>query len=111
MMYSPGSMGERRAPDVDRLEKQVEELERLTDSLGEAPDEEVVAVLGRAVELLREINTGIESGLSAAQQGTQDVSALLERVNLGPFDEALEEIETRGQSHEQSRERGGESGA
>lgn len=100
-------MDERRAPDVDRLEKQVEELERLTDSLGEAPDEEVVAVLARAVELLREINTGIESGLSASHQGTQDVSALLERVNLGPFDEALEEIEARGQE----RESGGEPGA
>lgn len=100
-------MEEKRAPDVNRLEKQVEELEKLTDSLGEAPDEEVVAVLGRAVELLREINTGIESGLSAAQQGTQDVSALLERVNPGPFDEALEEIETHGRS----RERGGEPGA
>lgn len=102
-MYSPGSMEpmeERRTPDVDRLEKQVDELERLTDTLGEAPDEEVVAVLGRAVELLREINTGIESGLSASRQGMQDVSALLERVNLGPFDEALEEIETRGPSRE-----------
>lgn len=100
-------MDQRRAPDVDRLEKQVEELERLTDSLGEAPDEEVVAVLARAVELLREINTGIEIGLSASHQGTQDVSALLERVNLGPFDEALEEIEARGQE----RESGGEAGA
>lgn len=110
MMYSPGPMEptepmkESRAPEVARLEEQVDELERLTDALGEVPDEEVVAVLGRAVELLREINTGIESGLSASHQGMQDVSALLERVNLGPFDEALEEIETRERD-------GGEPGA
>ncbi len=97
-------MEEKHAPDVDRLEKQVDELERLTDTLGEVPDEEVVAVLGRAVELLREINSGIESGLSDSHRGTQEVSALLERVNLGPFDEALEEIETRERS-------GGEPGA
>ncbi|HET7478946.1 MAG TPA: hypothetical protein VFJ72_05450 [Rubrobacteraceae bacterium] len=88
-------MEDRRAPGIDRLEQQVDELERLTDTLGEVPDEEVVAVLARAVELLQEINSGIEAGLASSQQGAQDVSALLERVNLGPFDEALEEIEQK----------------
>ena len=63
-MYSPSPMeDERHTPDVDRLERQVNELESLTDSLGDVPDEEIVEALGRAVELLKEINTGIESGL------------------------------------------------
>lgn len=94
MMYSPGPMEDRRdAPDIERLEKQVDELERLTDALGTVPDEEVVEVLGRAVGLLKEINAGIEAGVHSARDRLGDVDALLARVNLGPFDEAMEELE------------------
>lgn len=99
MMYSPGPMGpmedRRHAPDIERLERQVDELEQLTDSLGTVPDDEVVEVLGRAVGLLKEINAGIEAGMYSAREGLGDVDALLERVNLGPFDEAMEELEQR----------------
>lgn len=97
MMYSPGPMenGENRAgaPDTERLEKQVDELERLTDALATVPDEEVVEVLGRAVALLKEINAGIEAGVRSSREGLGDVDAHLARVNLGPFDEAMEELE------------------
>lgn len=93
-MYSPSPMeDESHKPDVEQLERQVGELESLTDSLGDVPDEEVVEALGRAVELLREINTGIESGLRSAREGARDVNEVLERVNLGRFDEALERLE------------------
>lgn len=93
-MYSPGRMSDAgKTPDIERLERQVDELERLTDSLGEIPDAEVVPTLNRAVELLREINAGIEAGLDAAREDSREVGDLLERVNLGAFDEAMEAFE------------------
>lgn len=94
MMYSPGPMEDgRQAPDMERLEGKVDELERITDSLGDVPDEEVVDVLSHAVGLLREINAGIEAGLQSAREGSREMDEILGRVNFGPFDEALEEIE------------------
>jgi hypothetical protein len=86
---------EDRTPDMKRIENQVGELERLTDALAEAPDSEVVPTLSRAVELLREINAGIEAGLSSAREDSREVEALLDRVNLGAFDEAMGEFEER----------------
>jgi hypothetical protein len=99
MMYSPGPMeNSGHAPDMERLESKVDELERLTDSLGNVPDEEVVDVLSHAVGLLREINAGIEAGLQYAREGSREMDEILARVNFGPFDEALEEIEEQERS-------------
>ena len=75
------------------LEEQVEELERLADALDTVPDEELVGTLGRAVELLREINARIEMGLDAAGDEARGVGEIIEGLDLGPFDEALEELE------------------
>ena len=80
----------REAPD---LEERVGELERLADSLGSVPDEELVGTLNRAVELLREINARIEMELEAAGDESGEIGAILDGLDLGPFDEALEEIE------------------
>ncbi len=92
-MYSPDHMEDRReAPD---LEEKVGELERLADSLGSVPDEELVGTLNRAVELLREINARIEMELEAAGGESGEIGAILDGLDLGPFDEALEEIERR----------------
>lgn len=80
-------------PDLEGLEEKVDELERLADSLGGVPDEELVGTLNRAVELLKEINAGIEMGLHAAGDDSREIGALIEGLDLGPFDEALEELE------------------
>ena len=93
-MYSPGPM-EKRAPDIAGLEKKVGELERLADSLDSVPDQELVGALGRAVELLREINTGIETELDDADRESQEIGEIIEGLDLGPFDEALDELERR----------------
>ena len=77
------------------LEEQVEELERLADALDTVPDEELVGTLGRAVELLREINARIELELEDAGGESGEIGAILEGLDLAPFDEALEEIERR----------------
>jgi hypothetical protein len=94
MMYSPNLMEDRREmPDLGELEEKVGELERLADALGTVPDEELVGALNRAVELLREINARIEMGLDAAGDESREIGTVIERLDLGPFDEALEEIE------------------
>ena len=82
----------REAPD---LEERVGELERLADSLGSVPDEELVGTLNQAVELLREINARIEMELEAAGDESGEIGEILDGLDLGPFDEALEEIERR----------------
>ena len=90
-MYSPEPMEER--PEIQDLEERVGELERLADSLDGVPDEELVGALDRAVELLREINTGIETELDAADRESREIGEIVEGMDLGPFDEALEELE------------------
>ena len=93
-MYSPGPMEDRGdTPDLGALEKRVGEFERLADSLGGVPDEELVGTLNRAVELLKEINARLEAGLDAAADESREIGAITDRLDLGPFDEALEEIE------------------
>jgi hypothetical protein len=92
-MYSPNPMEDR-----GELEEQVEELERLADSLDSVPDEELVGALGRAVELLREINARIETKLAAAGTESREVGEIVERLDLGPFDEALGELERQERS-------------
>jgi hypothetical protein len=90
-VYSPEPMEER--PEIQDLEERVGELERLADSLDGVPDEELVGALDRAVELLREINTGIETELDAADRESREIGEIVEGMDLGPFDEALEELE------------------
>jgi hypothetical protein len=90
-VYSPEPMEER--PEIQDLEERVGELERLADSLDGVPDEELVGALDLAVELLREINTGIETELDAADRESREIGEIVEGMDLGPFDEALEELE------------------
>jgi hypothetical protein len=94
MMYSPGPV-EDRTPDIEDLEEKVGELERLADTLDGVPDEELVGALGRAVELLREINTGIETELDDADRASREIGEIIDGLDLGPFDETLDELERR----------------
>jgi len=82
-----------QTPDIEALEGKVGELEGLADSLDGVPDEELVGTLDRAVQLLREINTGIETELDAADRESREIGEIVEGLDLGPFDEALEELE------------------
>ena len=84
--------------DVEGLEEKVGELEKLTDSLDDVPDEELVGTLGEAVELLTEINARIEARLDTAGDESREIGALLGQVDFGPFDEALEEHERKERS-------------
>ncbi|HEX6711035.1 MAG TPA: hypothetical protein VF068_11960 [Rubrobacter sp.] len=97
MVYSPEVMEDRgiEQDNVEGLEEKVGELERLTDSLGDVPDEELVETLNDAVERLAEINAGIEASLDNAGDESREIGALLGQVDFGPFDEALEDHETR----------------
>ncbi len=98
-MYSPELMEEREdqlaAPE--NLEERVSELEGLVNALHHAPDGDLARILGRAVGLLEEINTGLEASLSSAREGSENLGDLLERTDFGPFDAALEDLE-RGDS-------------
>ena len=47
----------------------------------------------RAVALLAEVNARIEAGLSETEGETRELGDLLEKVDFGPFDAALEELE------------------
>ena len=87
--------GRGETPD---LEEQVEELARLADALEIVPDDELVGTLGRAVELLREINSRIETKLAAAGTESREVGEIIERIDLGPFDEALGNLERQERS-------------
>ena len=82
-----------QTPDIEALEGKVGELERLADSLDGVSDEELVGALDRAVELLGEINAGIETELDAADRESRQIGEIVEGLDLGPFDEALEELE------------------
>ena len=96
LVYSPELMEDRNdVPDRRELDEKVGELERLADSLGGVPDEELVGTLNEAVELLGEINERIEARLDAAGAESQEIGGLLEGADFGPFDEALEEAERR----------------
>jgi phosphoglycerate-specific signal transduction histidine kinase len=86
---------EKQQHDLGALEEKVDELEKLTDSLDDVPDEELVGALGEAVELLAEINAGIEARLDTAGEESREVGSLLGQVDFGPFDEAMEDHEHR----------------
>ena len=99
MLYSPEPVerGTRTGGDrvkVERLEERLAELEGLAEALEfGVPDEEVVSVLERAVALLAEVNAGLEEGLRASEGEARELGDFLERVDFGPFDEALERAE------------------
>ena len=90
-MYSAEPVEDRK--EIPELEEKVGELERLADSLGGVPDEELVGMLNRAVELLREINARTEANLGAGVDESREIGAIIDGLDLGPFDEALTEIE------------------
>ena len=93
-MYSPNPMEDRgETQDLEVLEGKLGELERLTDSLGGVPDEELVEKLNEAVRLLGEINARIEARIAAAGDESDEIGALLDGLDLGPFDEALDDLE------------------
>jgi hypothetical protein len=97
MVYSPEPMEDRgkQQDDLGGLEEKVDELERLIDSLDDVPEEELVGTLNEAVELLAEINAGIEARLDTAGDESREIGTLLGHVDFGPFDEALEDHEHR----------------
>jgi len=97
MVYSPEPMENRgkQQDDLGGLEEKVDELEKLTDSLDDVPEEDLVGTLGEAVELLAEINAGIEARLDTAGDESREIGALLGQVDFGPFDEAMEDHEHR----------------
>jgi hypothetical protein len=90
-MYSAEPVEDRK--EIPELEEKVGELERLADSLGGVPDEELVGTLNRAVELLREINVRTEANLGAGVDESREIGAIIDGLDLGPFDETLTEIE------------------
>jgi hypothetical protein len=79
--------------DVRRLEERLSELEKLAEELEGVPDSEVVGILDRAVALLAEVNTGVEAGLASAEGEARELGDVLEQVDFGPFDAALENLE------------------
>ena len=93
MRYSPGLMDSEREMDIGHLEERIAELEKLAEKLEGIPDAEVVGVLDRAVALLAEVNARIEAGLLKAEDEARELGALLEKVDFGPFDAALEDLE------------------
>ena len=96
MMYSPKLMqNPRENPDLEQLEARLVELESIADDLGNVPDEALVERLGRAVELLKEVNAGIENGMSSLDVESEEIGGLLDRVDFGAFDTALGELEER----------------
>jgi hypothetical protein len=93
-MYSPGPMEDRgERTEIGTLEEKVGELERIADSLGGVPDEELAGTLEEAVRLLGEINARLEAGIGAVEEGSREAGALLDGIDFGPFDEALETLE------------------
>lgn len=82
-----------KSTDIGRLEGRLAELEKLVEELEGAPDSEVVGVLGRAVVLLAEVNASIEAGLLSAEGEARELGDLLKKVDFGPFDAALENLE------------------
>jgi hypothetical protein len=93
MMYSPEPVNDGRETEIGHLEERLAELEKLAEELEDAPDAEVVGVLDRAVALLAEVNARIEAGLSEAEGEARELGDLLEKVDFGPFDAALEELD------------------
>lgn len=79
--------------DVQRLEERLSELEKLAEELESVPDTGVVDILDRAVALLAEVNAGVEAGLASVEGEARELGDLLEEIDFGPFDAALENLE------------------
>jgi hypothetical protein len=79
--------------DVRRLEERLSELEKLAEELEGVPDSGVVDILDRAVALLAEVNARVEDGLASAEGEARELGDLLEQIDFGPFDAALENLE------------------
>ncbi|CAN5672439.1 hypothetical protein BH24ACT22_BH24ACT22_20880 [soil metagenome] len=95
-MYSPTFMENRQEKqDLEKLETRLVELENIADDLGNVPDEALVERLGRAVELLKEVNAGMENGMSSLDAESKEIGGLLDRVDFGAFDTVLGELEER----------------
>ncbi len=96
-MYSAEPMEDRgkQQDDLVGLEEKVGELENLTDALDDVPEQELVGILNEAVELLAEINAGLEARLDTAGDESREIGTLLGHVDFGPFDEAMEDHEHR----------------
>jgi phosphoglycerate-specific signal transduction histidine kinase len=96
-VYSPEPMEDRgkQQEDLRGLQEKVDKLEKLTDSLDDVPEEELVGTLREAVELLAEFNARIEARLDTAGEESRDIGALLGQVDFGPFDEAMEDHEQK----------------
>lgn len=88
-----GSKEDKNQVSSGGLEEQVAELERLSEELGRAPDGELSGLLERAVKLADEINAGVEARISGSQAESGEAEGLLDRVDFGPFDAALEGLE------------------
>ena len=97
MVYSAEPMEDRgkQQDDLVGLEEKVGELENLTDALDDVPEQELVGILNEAVELLAEINAGLEARLDTAGDESREIGTLLGHVDFGPFDEAMEDHEHR----------------
>jgi hypothetical protein len=83
---------------VEHLEERLAELEKLVEELEDVSESEVVGVLDRAVALLEEVNAGIEAGLLSVEGEARELGDLLERVDFGPFDAALRNLEASSDS-------------
>jgi len=90
--YGVENSGENPVP-VGDLEERVAELERLAEELGRAPDGELSGMLEKAVALVDEVNRGIESRIAASDAESGEAEGLLDRVDFGPFDDALSSLE------------------
>ncbi len=77
--------------ELQALEGRVGELERIAESLGDTPDEEVVAALDRAVSLLDEINADVQSSLQSANEEVRELGGILDGLSLLTIHEALED--------------------
>ena len=100
IVYSPRPMtmeNPSKKPNIEGLEGRVEELEGLADDLANAPDEELVEVLNRAVNLLGTVNADIEAGIRSVGEGVNGVGEALDRTSFGDFDAALGDLEEREQ--------------
>ena len=78
---------------MEHLEERLAELEKLVEELEDVSESEVVGFLDRAVALLEEVNAGIEAGLLSVEGEARELGDLLERVDFGPFDAALRNLE------------------
>jgi hypothetical protein len=79
--------------DLRRLEERLSELEKLAEELEGVPDSGVVDILDRAVALLAEVNARVEANLSEVEGEARELGDLLEEIDFGPFDAALERLE------------------